>query len=85
MLEGLELSSVIRMGVILVIISFVLAVLPESPFVSYANALPNTAWLRYFNWIFPVSECIAVLQAWLAAITVFYTVSVLARIGNMID
>lgn len=85
MLEGLSLSSIVRMGVILVIVSFVLTVLPESPFVSFSNALPDTAWLRYFNWIFPVSECIAVLQAWLAAITVFYTVSVLARLGNMID
>ena len=85
MLEGLGLSSVVRMGVILVIVSFVLTVLPESPFVQFANALPDTAWLRYFNWIFPVSECIAVLQTWLAAITVFYTVSVLARLGNMID
>ena len=35
MLEGEGLSSVIRMGVILVVISFVLALLPESPFVAY--------------------------------------------------
>lgn len=85
MLEGLGYSSLIRMGVILIIVSFVLTILPESPFVSFATALPNTTWLQYFNWIFPVSECIATLQAWLAAITTFYTVSVLARLGNMID
>ena len=85
MLEGLGLSSVIRMGVILVTITFVLSLLPESPFVAYINALDNTAWLRYFNWFFPVSECIATLQAWLGAITVFYTVQVLARLANMID
>lgn len=85
MLEGLELSSIIRMGVILAVVSFVLAMLPESPFVAFTNALPNTTWLQYFNWIFPVSECIATLQAWLTAITAFYAVSVLARIGNMID
>lgn len=85
MLEGLGLSSVIRMGVILVVISFVLSLLPESPFVAYINALDDTTWLKYFNWFFPVSECIATLQAWLGAITVFYTVQVLARLSNMID
>lgn len=85
MLEGLGLSSVIRMGVILVTISFVLSLLPESPFVAYISALDNTTWLKYFNWFFPVSECIATLQTWLGAITVFYTVQVLARLANMID
>lgn len=85
MLEGLGLSSVIRMGVILVVISFVLSLLPESPFIAYINALDDTTWLKYFNWFFPVSECIATLQAWLGAITVFYTVQVLARLSNMID
>lgn len=85
MLEGLGLSSVIRLGVILVVISFVLTLLPESPFVAYIHALDDTTWLKYFNWFFPVSECIATLQAWLGAITVFYTVQVLARLGNMID
>lgn len=85
MLEGLGLSSVIRMGVILVVISFVLSLLPESPFVSYIHALEDTTWLKYFNWFFPVSECIATLQAWLGAITVFYTVQVLARLSSMID
>lgn len=85
MLEAEGLSSVIRMGVILVIISFVLAMLPESPFVAYISALQDTTWLKYFNWFFPVSECIATLEAWLGAITVFYTVQVLARLANMID
>lgn len=85
MLEGQALSSVVRMGVILVVISFVLTILPESPFVAYTHALQDTSWLKYFNWIFPVSECIATLQAWLGAITVFYTVQVLARLASMID
>lgn len=85
MLEGMELSSIIRMGVILAIITLVLTLLPESPFNLYVNALSNTTWLKYFNWFFPVSECIATLQTWLAAITAFYAVSVLARLGNMID
>lgn len=85
MLEGEGLSSVIRMGVILVVISFVLALLPESPFVAYMHALDDTTWLKYFNWFFPVSECIATLQAWLGAITVFYSVQVLARLANIID
>lgn len=85
MLEGQALSSIVRMGVILVVISFVLTLLPESPFVAYTHALQDTSWLKYFNWFFPVSECIATLQAWLGAITVFYTVQVLARLANMID
>lgn len=85
MLQGDGYSNLLRMGVILAIISFVLAALPQSPFVTYTNALNNTQWLKYFNWIFPVSECIATLQAWLTAITAFYAVSVLARLGNLID
>ena len=51
MLEGEGLSSVVRMGVILVVISFVLALLPESPFVAYMHALEDTTWLKYFNWV----------------------------------
>lgn len=85
MLEGMELSSIVRMGVILVIISFVLSALPDSPFNTYLTALNNTDWLKYFNWFFPVSECIATLEAWLTAITAFYAVSVLARLAHMID
>ena len=85
MLEGMGLSSVIRLGVLLVVISFVLSLLPESPFVAYVHALSDTSWLKYFNWFFPVSECIATLQAWLCAITVFYTVQVLARLCKMIN
>lgn len=85
MLQGMELSSVVRMGVILVVISFVLSALPDSPFTIYLNALQYTDWLKYFNWFFPVSECIATLEAWLTAITAFYAVSVLARISHMIN
>ena len=85
MLEGMELSSIVRMGVILVIISFVLSMLPDSPFNIYVDALNNTEWLKYFNWFFPVSECVATLETWLTAITAFYAVMALARLGNMID
>lgn len=85
MLENEGLSSVIRMGVILIIITFVLALLPASPFTQFEIALENTAWLKYFNWFFPVQECIATLEAWLTAITTFYTVSILMRLSHMIQ
>ena len=84
-MDSMGLSSMVQIGVVLIIITFVVALLPESPFQAYINALSDTTWLKYFNWVFPVSECIATLQAWLAAITAFYLVSALARMGNMID
>ena len=80
-----SIASVAQIAVILAVISIVLAALPASPFQAYIGALSDTTWLKYFNWFFPVSECIATLQAWLAAITAFYLVSALARMGNMID
>ena len=56
-----------------------LAVFPSSPFNGLVVAIGNNDWLGYLNWFFPVTECLAVMEAWLLAIGVYYLWSVLAR------
>lgn len=51
---------------------WVIGLLPSSPFVAAINAFSSVPYLSYLNWFFPVTEIIAILEAWLVAITVFY-------------
>lgn len=54
-------------------------VLPVSPFIQFKTQIGNIPYLNYFNWFFPVPECLAVLLAWLGVISFFYLYSVLMR------
>lgn len=57
----------------------ILSVLPTSPFAGVVNAFARSPYLAYLNWFFPVSECIALCEVWLAAIALFYIYSVIMR------
>lgn len=57
----------------------VLALLPTSPFTRYINALDDLPYLSYLNWFVPVTTFIAIGQAWLTAIALFYVYSIILR------
>lgn len=53
--------------------------LPVSPFAGYLDQFASLPALGYLNWFFPVRGCLTVMAAWLAAVTLFYLYSVVAR------
>ena len=58
----------------------IIGFLPGSPFKALISSFSNLPYLSYLNWFFPVTEALAVLQAWLAVVAVYYTYSALMRI-----
>lgn len=83
--EGKEMLGKIVWAVI--IAEFLLAMLPKSPFqyfydnLTTLNSLVN---LSFVNWFIPFGTCIAIGEAWLVAVTVFYGIQYALRIINVI-
>lgn len=73
---GMGLSNI---GIVLIFLTFAFALLPESPFTLFLNQMQNIPFLDVLNWFVPVSEIIAIGQAWLVAVTAFYIVSLILR------
>lgn len=61
------------------LIKDLLSVLPTSPFADFVDQFASLPWLGVLNWFFPVRQCLIVMAAWLAAITLFYLYSVVMR------
>ena len=59
-------------GIKVLLLSVVLAMLPASPFVGFANLMASVPFLSYLNWFLPISEMVAVFEAWLAVVAVYY-------------
>lgn len=66
-------------GIFLALLALVLAFLPSSPFQTVIQSFSNIPYLQFLNWFFPVTECIAVLEVWLAAIVIYYMYSAIMR------
>ena len=60
------------------VLSWVLALLPDSPFVALDNS-PIRPYLAALNWIVPVDFMISTMSAWLLAIAVYYVYSAILR------
>lgn len=59
--------------------------LPDSPFRAFIDNLGDIPMLGYLNYFIPVSDFVALLTAWTAAIALFYVISAALRTVNMID
>jgi hypothetical protein len=59
--------------------SWVLNLLPKSPFQSYIQQIGNIPYLAELNWFVPVPQLIAIGTAWLAAISGYYLYSIILR------
>lgn len=64
--------------------TWVINLLPKSPFKAFINAVGNIPYLKYLNWFFPVSECVAVLEAFCAVLAVYYLYQAILRYVNLI-
>lgn len=58
--------------------------LPGSPFKALIQTFQNIPYLAYLNWFVPVTEMVAVLEAWLAVVAVFYCYRALMRFINLL-
>jgi len=79
------MQKVSELGIVLILLPIVMAALPKSPFRAFINFWDSIPELNSLNYFFPVTECISVLEAWVACIGVFYTIMLLARWIKMID
>lgn len=66
------MSTFSDIGVKLLLISFVLALLPASPFTGFSYLVEQLPYLSFVNWFVPISEMLAVLEAWLAVVIIYY-------------
>lgn len=61
------------------LLALVMSFLPVSPFRSVLESVGAIPYLNNLNWFFPVTECVAVLQIWVSAITIYYLYSAILR------
>lgn len=63
----------------------VLQFLPGSPFRGFIDSIAEIPYLGYLNYFIPVSDFLALLAVWGAAVGVFYVSSVILRFVKAID
>ncbi len=63
----------------------VLQLLPGSPFREFIDSIAEIPYLGYLNYFIPVSDFLALLAVWGAAVGVFYVSSVILRFVKAID
>lgn len=56
----------------LLILSFVLALLPESPFVGFSSLVQEVPFISWLNWFLPISEMLLLFESLLVVIAIFY-------------
>lgn len=61
------------------VIGALLVFLPNSPFTAFTSAISDIPFLGYLNYFLPIAQIIAVSQAWLTAIGIFYIYQLLLR------
>lgn len=67
------------MEIVTKFLDWVLGLLPTSPFVAYIDALENVPFLAYLNYFVPVSSFVAIGEAWLVSVGIFYLYSIILR------
>lgn len=55
------------------------SILPDCPFERFLHAANSMEFLGVLNWFLPIREAVAVGEAWLVSIVVFYGVQALLR------
>lgn len=57
----------------------ILNLLPDSPFTMLSKSPEIYRILQYLNWFIPISQMVAVVEAWLAAVAVYFIYSIVLR------
>lgn len=65
---------------------FLKGILPLSPVKTILETqVINTEYLRVLNWFVPIGLCVSVLEAWLAAIVLYYSIAGILRFASLIS
>lgn len=67
------------------VLSVVLALLPDSPFQAITTNANITNFLGYINYFVPMNEIMAIMQAWITAVGVFYVYQAILRFAKVIE
>lgn len=67
------------MEIVTKFLNAVLNLLPRSPFVSVLASLDKLPYLETVNYFVPIASFVAVGQAWLVAVGLFYLYSIILR------
>lgn len=70
---------------LIVLSNAILQFLPNSPFQSFIHSFSEIPGLGYLNYFVPVGEMIAIGQAWLVCIGIFYLYQAIMRFAKLID
>lgn len=70
---------------LIMIANSILSVLPDSPFSAFIDKISEIPELGYLNYFIPVSEMIAIGEAWLTCIALFYLYQAVLRFVRMIE
>lgn len=65
----------------------IINIFPTSPFV-VLDELSNTEiyeWIQMLNWFVPVSSFVAILEAWLSCVAVYYVYQIVLRWIKVIE
>lgn len=63
---------------------WLISFLPNSPFQALILGISSIPYLKYFNWFFPVAEALALMEAWLAVVAVYYLYQAIMRYIHLI-
>lgn len=66
------MSTFSDIAVKILLISFVLALLPASPFVGFSYLVEQIPYLSFLNWFLPIQEILVILESWLVVVIVYY-------------
>uniref|UniRef100_A0AAU8B485 Uncharacterized protein n=1 Tax=Dulem virus 72 TaxID=3145783 RepID=A0AAU8B485_9VIRU len=71
--------------ILFVVAKAILAFLPDSPFSVFVGYVQNMPFLGLINYFLPISECLAIFQAWTVCIAIFYSYQLIMRLVQMIE
>ena len=57
----------------------ILKFLPTSPFITFINKMQDLPYFGYLYYFLPISQIIAIGEAWLVAIGLFYAYQIILR------
>lgn len=78
------MSTFSDIAVKVLLISFVLALLPESPFVGFSTLIEQIPFVGYLNWFLPISEMLVVFESLLVVVTVYYGIMYILNYTGLI-
>lgn len=68
------METLYGLGLKFLILTLVLALLPVSPFQAFVQYFGQIPFIGFINFFLPVGEMLAVLEVWLIAVAVIYSI-----------